>query len=114
MITQIFPRFTNLKTIALNCLRLDDIYVTNILGAHVEELKLLKCSSLSSHVLASIGTCCPNLRMLVLELADIDHPKIFSRNLAQLLRGCSHLEVYVNLVGMLLIVIVYLSVFTCH
>ncbi|XP_017253309.1 F-box protein At-B [Daucus carota subsp. sativus] len=92
LITQIFPRFTNLKTIALNCLRLDDIYVTNILGAHVEELKLLKCSSLSSHVLASIGTCCPNLRMLVLELADTDHPKIFSRNLAQLLRGCSHLE----------------------
>ncbi|KAK1397824.1 F-box protein At-B [Heracleum sosnowskyi] len=92
LVTLTIPRFPNLKTITVDCLHLVDTYVTNILGAHVEELKLLKCSSLSSHVLASIGNCCPNLRVLVLELKDTGNPKLFNSNLAQLLRGCSRLE----------------------
>lgn len=111
LLTLIFPRFTNLKTITLDCLRLDDTYVTNVLGSHVEELKLLKCSSLSSRVLAAIGTCCPNLRLLVLELADTGQPNMFNRNLAHLLRGCSHLEVWVNLV--LAIMIFFLFSICC-
>ncbi|KAL8147019.1 hypothetical protein AgCh_004655 [Apium graveolens] len=91
-LTQNFPRFTNLKTITVDCLHLVDTDVTNILGAHIEELKLLKCSSLSSNVLASIGNCCPNLRLLVLELIDTGNPGIFNSNLDQLLQGCSRLE----------------------
>lgn len=75
------------------CLYFVDTDVMNILDAHVKELKLLKCSSLSSNVLASVGNCCPNLRLLVLELIDTGNPGIFNSNLDQLLQGCSRLEV---------------------
>ncbi|KAA8527140.1 hypothetical protein F0562_008631 [Nyssa sinensis] len=91
-LNHILYRFRGLKSITLDCLHLDDFSVTSFLGAHIQELNLLKGSSLSYQLLASIGQRCPNLRVLVLELAGHDSPDIFKMNLAQLLKGCLYLE----------------------
>ncbi|XP_010534842.1 PREDICTED: F-box protein At-B-like [Tarenaya hassleriana] len=81
-----------LRTLTVNCLRLDAAAIGRVLGPHLRELHLLRCSLLSSSVLTSIGQSCPNLRVLTLELADQDSPLLFQANLAQLLSGCLYLE----------------------
>ncbi|XP_059666625.1 F-box protein At-B [Cornus florida] len=94
-LNHILHRFRGLKTVTLDCLRLDDSSISrllNLLGAHVQELTLLKCSSLSYGVLASIGQSCPNLRVLAVELASWDLLKIFRGDLVPMLGGCSYLE----------------------
>ncbi|KAK6947167.1 F-box domain [Dillenia turbinata] len=54
-----------LKNISVDCLRLHDRPLENLLGEHVVELNLLKCSFLSYNFLVSIGTKCPNLRLAI-------------------------------------------------
>lgn len=58
----IAPRLGPLKSVTIDCLQLDDYSIVSILGPHLQELNLLKCPSLSYHVLPSIGRKCPNLR----------------------------------------------------
>lgn len=92
LLNQILHRFREPKSITVDCLRLNNYSVTNFLGQNVQELKLLKGSSLSSQILASIGQACPNLRVLVLELAGNNSPEKFNSELVQLLEGCLYLE----------------------
>ncbi|CAL5377932.1 unnamed protein product [Camellia sinensis] len=84
------PLFT---FVTVDCLRLhDSSFVTNFLGEQIQELNLFKGSCLSHEVLASIRRTCPNLRVLVLELAGGDSPEMFKRNLTHMLNSCSCLE----------------------
>ncbi|KAI3466357.1 hypothetical protein Pfo_023020 [Paulownia fortunei] len=92
LLRRIVPRLRGVKSVTIDCLHLDDCSVISILGPHMEELNLLKCASLSYHVLASIGEKCPNLRILVLELAGESSPEIFRRNLIKMLKKFLYLE----------------------
>lgn len=83
---------SGLKSLTLNCLRLDNSSVGIFLGSHLQELIMLSCSLLSYQLLSSIGETCPNLRVLMLELAEQDSPEVFKSNLAQMLSGCLYLE----------------------
>ncbi|KAM3743770.1 hypothetical protein ACB098_06G000400 [Castanea mollissima] len=82
-----------LKSLTINCLRLDDSCVPLFLSPHLHELNLLSCSLLSYHLLPSIRETCPNLRVLTLELVEQDSPKIFKCNLVRMLKGCLYLEI---------------------
>ncbi|KAE9456660.1 hypothetical protein C3L33_11468, partial [Rhododendron williamsianum] len=88
----ILHRCSALKRVTVDCLRLGDSSVRSFLGEQIEELNLLKGSSLSYQVLFSIGRKCPNLRVLVVELAGWDVPKIFTRCFMHMLNRCSYLE----------------------
>ncbi|VVB00186.1 unnamed protein product [Arabis nemorensis] len=91
-----------LRSLTLNCLRLNSAAVCGVLGPHLEELHLLRCSLLNSTVLTSIGSLCPNLRVLTLEMADLDSPVVFQSNLTQMLNGCPYLEsLQLNIRGIL-------------
>ncbi|KAL6975106.1 Dynein regulatory complex subunit 6 [Sarracenia purpurea var. burkii] len=61
-LNRVVYRFRGLKSVTLDCLRLDDSSISNLLGEHIQELNLLKGALLSYRVLASIGRRCPNLR----------------------------------------------------
>ncbi|KAL0661598.1 hypothetical protein Bca4012_098435 [Brassica carinata] len=91
-----------LRSLTLNCLRLSVAAVRGVIGPHLLELHLLRCSLLNSTVLSSIGTLCPNLRVLTLEMADLDSPLVFQSNLTQMLNGCPFLEsLQLNIRGIL-------------
>ncbi|KAL7591233.1 hypothetical protein Lser_V15G35496 [Lactuca serriola] len=83
----------NIQKITLDCLRLNDSSIRNLLGPDVEELILLKCSSLSCRFLSSIGRTCPNLRVLTLEFSGfIDKSSVFDLNFRGSLENCRSLE----------------------
>nr|XP_043618754.1 F-box protein At-B-like [Erigeron canadensis] len=89
----IVKRFGKIKNITLDCLRINDDSVRRFLGSDVEELVLLKCSSLSYSLLASIGSSCCNLRVLTLEFSGvIDKSAAFALNFEGSLRSCLCLE----------------------
>ncbi|KAL2475919.1 F-box protein At-B [Abeliophyllum distichum] len=92
ILDRIIPKFRGLKSVTIDCLRLDDSSVIDILGPHLQELNLLKCASLSYNILSSIGKRCPNLRILVLELEGETSPEIFKKNLIEMLKGILCLE----------------------
>ncbi|GMY30716.1 F-box protein At-B isoform X1 [Fagus crenata] len=83
---------SDLKSLTINCLRLDDSSVRIFLGPHLQELNMLSCSLLSYPLLASIGETCPDLRVLMLELAEQDSLEVFKSNLVRMLTGCLYLE----------------------
>ncbi|KAG6423895.1 hypothetical protein SASPL_114302 [Salvia splendens] len=56
------------KSVTIDCLKVDECSINSILGPHLQELNLLKCPSLSYHVLLSIGEKCPNLRVFPLSI----------------------------------------------
>ncbi|KAL5735498.1 hypothetical protein ACOSP7_029971 [Xanthoceras sorbifolium] len=88
----ILGRCNSIRSLTLNCLRLRDHSLCHFLTPSIQELNLWCCSLLSYQILASIGHNCPNLRMLMLELADKDSPDVFTRNLAVMLNRCFYLE----------------------
>ncbi|PHT26989.1 F-box protein At-B [Capsicum baccatum] len=53
------------KSLTIECLQMrNDSSIINILGEHIEDLSLLKCSHLSYDILRAIGERCPNLRKI--------------------------------------------------
>ncbi|KAK4484897.1 hypothetical protein RD792_007498 [Penstemon davidsonii] len=88
----IVPKLRGVRSVTIDCLRLDDRPVVNILGPHILELNLLKCASLSYDILASIRIKCPNLRILNLELAWESSPEILKQKLVKALQGFLCLE----------------------
>ncbi|KAL8205586.1 hypothetical protein R6Q57_009137 [Mikania cordata] len=86
-------RFGKIEKISLDCLRLSDDSIRSYLGPDVEELILLKCSSISYKLLASIGKICPNLRLLTLEFSGyVQKSEIFYLNLKGSFGSCQCLE----------------------
>ncbi|PWA85387.1 F-box domain, cyclin-like protein [Artemisia annua] len=88
----ITKRCGNIKRIKLDCLRLDELFIRRFLEVYVEELILLKASSLSYDFLSDIANCCPNLRVLTVELSDNKRSIGFENNLNSLLMRCPCLE----------------------
>lgn len=88
----ILGRCRGMRSLTVNCLRLDDSSLVDFLGPHLLELNLLCCSLLSYKFLAAVGELCPNLRVLVLGLVARDSPEVFNRNLAELLTRCLFLD----------------------
>ncbi|CAK9308609.1 unnamed protein product [Citrullus colocynthis] len=88
----ILGRCRGIRSLTVNCLRLDDSSLVDFFGPHLLELNLLSCSLLSYKFLAAVGELCPNLRVLVLELVARDSPEVFNRNLAELLTRCLFLD----------------------
>lgn len=58
----ITARMAAVKSLTIDCLQVDVCSILSMLGPHLQELNLLKCPSLSYHVLPLIGERCPNLR----------------------------------------------------
>lgn len=60
---QVARRVQGAKSLTIDCLQLKNgTSIFNILGEHIEELSLLKCSRVSYHILSAIRERCPNLR----------------------------------------------------
>nr|GEX83857.1 hypothetical protein [Tanacetum cinerariifolium] len=86
-------RLKKVKRITLDCFRLDEISIKSVLGGDVQELVLLKCSSLSQDIVSDIARICPNLRVLSFELSDFNKRLIgFGNKLTCLLKDCQSLE----------------------
>ncbi|KAK4420601.1 F-box protein At-B [Sesamum alatum] len=89
----IVPRLRGAKSVTIDCLHLDDCSVVSVLGPHIQELNLLKVwHHYPMMFFASIGEKCPNLRILVLEMAGESSPEIFRRNLIKMLKKFLYLE----------------------
>ncbi|PHT44144.1 hypothetical protein CQW23_18169 [Capsicum baccatum] len=81
-------RVPGAKSLTIECLRMrNDSSIINILGEHIEDLSLLKCTHLSYDILHAIGERCPNLRSLLIEFAGCDAPELFKRKLAEMLQN---------------------------
>ncbi|PHT44152.1 hypothetical protein CQW23_18177 [Capsicum baccatum] len=86
-------RVPGTKSLTIGCLRMrNDSSIINILGEHIEDLSLLKCTHLSYDILHAIGERCPNLRSLLIEFAGCDAPELFKRKLAEMLQKVPLLE----------------------
>ncbi|PWA60163.1 F-box domain, cyclin-like protein [Artemisia annua] len=86
-------RFRKMKKITLDCFRLNEFSIKSVLGRDVEELVLLKCSSLSQDIVSYIARICPNLRVLSFEFSDFNERLIgFDNKLTCLLKDCRSLE----------------------
>ncbi|KAK4355108.1 hypothetical protein RND71_024079 [Anisodus tanguticus] len=81
------------KSLTIDCLQIkNDSSIINILHEHIEDLSLLKCSSLSYDILSAIGERCPNLRSLLIEFAGCEAPERFKKKLTEMLQKISLLE----------------------
>ncbi|KAG5598077.1 hypothetical protein H5410_039309 [Solanum commersonii] len=91
---QVVRRVQGAKSLTIDCLQLkNDTSIFNILGEHIEDLSLLKCSSLSYHILSAIRERCPNLRSLLIEFAGCEDPQLFKNKLTEMLQKLTLLEV---------------------
>ncbi|XP_049412651.1 F-box protein At-B-like [Solanum stenotomum] len=91
---QVMRRVQGAKSLTIDCLQLkNDTSIFNILGEHIEDLSLLKCSSLSYHILSAIRGRCPNLRSLLIEFAGCEDPQLFKNKLTEMLQKLTLLEV---------------------
>ncbi|KAF3616455.1 hypothetical protein FXO37_35066 [Capsicum annuum] len=89
----VMRRVPGTKSLTTGCLRMrNDSSIINILGDHIEDLSLLKCTHLSYDILRAIGERCPNLRSLLIEFAGCDAPELFKRKLAEMLQKVPLLE----------------------
>ncbi|KAK6785729.1 hypothetical protein RDI58_019184 [Solanum bulbocastanum] len=91
---QVVRRVQGAKSLTIDCLQLkNDTSIFNILGERIEDLSLLKCSSLSYHILSAIRERCPNLRSLLIEFAGCEDPQLFKNKLTEMLQKLTLLEV---------------------
>nr|GMC78135.1 F-box protein At-B [Ipomoea batatas]GME16721.1 F-box protein At-B [Ipomoea batatas] len=87
----ILGRLKGVKSLTIDCLRVDDFSFINVLGAQIQELNLFKCSSQSHHILGTIGHRCPNLRVLLIEIAWQRIPQLI-KSLVVMVKNISYLE----------------------
>eukprot|EP00250_Pteridium_aquilinum_P013109 c21135_g1_i1 orf=104-1942(+) len=84
-----------LRSLKLDCRRLDDRALNFILKPNLEEIELINCDWFSSRLLSKIGQHCRGLRSLSLELGwrnEFRASGIHSNGLEALLLDCSLLE----------------------
>ncbi|KAJ4784697.1 F-box/LRR-repeat protein 10 [Rhynchospora pubera] len=82
-----------LRSIWMDCSRLDDEAIKFIAKPSLNELYLVNCENLSGNILSELGTRCPDLRTLTLNsLAGCKGVPISFSDLEQFLIGCSELE----------------------
>ncbi|KAJ6828674.1 F-box protein At-B [Iris pallida] len=84
-----------LRSLTLDCSRLNDTSIQYFLKEHLQELVLFKCSHFSSHIFTAIGERCPELRLLTLEVvnhSELESPDACKEALDLMAKGCLHLE----------------------
>ncbi|MCE0482190.1 hypothetical protein HAX54_040691 [Datura stramonium] len=90
---RVVRRVQGAKSLTIDCLQMqNDSCIINILSEQIEDLSLLKCSSLSYDILSAIGESCPNLRSLLIEFAGCEAPELFKKKLIDMLQNISLLE----------------------
>ncbi|CAH9106939.1 unnamed protein product [Cuscuta epithymum] len=96
MLRPLLPPNPYLRSIKLDCTRLDDSSLDFILPPTLEELCLHNCSDFSGKLLSDVGRGCTDLRFLYLSsVADKRGRSIDVSDLEELLRGCTQLETLV-------------------
>lgn len=89
----VMRRVKGAKSLTIDCLQMkNDSSIFNILGEHIEDLCLLKCSSPSYDILSAIGERCPNLRYFLIEFVGSKAKQLFERELTEMLQKLSLLE----------------------
>ncbi|KAG9448884.1 hypothetical protein H6P81_008849 [Aristolochia fimbriata] len=86
-----------LRSLTLDCRRLNDSSIRIFTKGHLQELVLLKCSHFSSLLLAAIGESCPNLKTLKLGMVrrTVDEPSLmYEEGFSVILKVCSQLETF--------------------
>uniref|UniRef100_M1C0Q8 F-box family protein n=1 Tax=Solanum tuberosum TaxID=4113 RepID=M1C0Q8_SOLTU len=92
---QVVRRVQGAKSLTIDCLQLkNDTSIFHILGEHIEDLSLLKCSSLSYHILSAIRE-----RSLLIEFAGCEDPQLFKNKLTEMLQKLTLLEDRINRIG---------------
>ncbi|KAH7690126.1 F-box protein containing LRR protein [Dioscorea alata] len=89
----LMPPNPYLRSLKMDCRRLDDSAIGLLARASLHELCLHNCERLSGKLLSEIGSKCRDLRFLSLSsLAERRRLSILFSDLKELLRGCSTLE----------------------
>jgi hypothetical protein len=83
---------TELKSLTLECSKLDDGIIKALTKPQLHTLCLSGCDHFSAKLLNEIAVKCPLLKMLSLELGWHEDNSFSSIALEQLLKGCSQLE----------------------
>ncbi|XP_073014263.1 F-box protein At-B [Typha latifolia] len=84
-----------LRSLTLDCSRLDDSSINTFAKEHLHELSLLRCSMFSSYIFLAIGEKCPNLRLFAVDMVhpnENEPPSVCGKAIAQLFKGCLYLE----------------------
>ncbi|GAB4853114.1 hypothetical protein Ancab_017298 [Ancistrocladus abbreviatus] len=93
LLVSLLPPNPYLKSLKVDCCRLDDSAINHLVHPSLHELYLHNCGNFSSRLLSEIGTACPDLRSLYLgSVAEKRGRAIHISDLEELLRGCSELE----------------------
>lgn len=93
LLRPLLPENPHLRSLRLDCRRLDDAAIEQLARASLHELCLQNCENLSGRLLGEVGRKCRELRCLTLSsLAERRGLTILFSDLEILLYGCSHLE----------------------
>ncbi|XP_031131099.1 F-box/LRR-repeat protein 10 [Ipomoea triloba] len=93
MLRPLLPPNPYLRSLKLDCTRLDDSSLDFILRPTLQELCLHNCSDFSGKLLSQVGRGCTDLRFLYLSsVADKRGRSIDVSDLEELLSGCTQLE----------------------
>ncbi|XP_072982917.1 F-box/LRR-repeat protein 10 isoform X1 [Typha latifolia] len=93
LLRPLLPPNPYMRSLRLDCGRLDDVAIRYLARPSLHELCLLNCENLSGRLLADLGGNCRDLRTLsVNSLAERRGLSICYSDLEELLKGCSQLE----------------------
>ncbi|CAI8601742.1 unnamed protein product [Vicia faba] len=96
LLTPLLPPNPYMKSLKVDCDRLDDSAISYLVKPSLHELSLFNCSDFSGKLLSQIGSQCKDLRSLYLgSVAEKRGRAIHMSDLEELLTGCSQLEVLI-------------------
>ncbi|PKA60120.1 F-box/LRR-repeat protein 10 [Apostasia shenzhenica] len=93
LLRPLLPPNPYLRSLKLDCSRLDDTSIGHLARSSLQELFLYNCENLSGKLLFEVGRNCPDLRSLYLSsLAEHRRLSVLYAELKELITGCSQLE----------------------
>ncbi|CAK9169060.1 unnamed protein product [Ilex paraguariensis] len=93
LLKPLLPPNPYLRSLRVDCARLDDSAIDHLLRPSLEELCLHNCADFSGKLLSEVGGRCKDLRSLYLSsVADKRGRSIHVSDLEELLGGCAQLE----------------------
>lgn len=93
LLRPLLPPNPYLRSLKLDCSRLDDSSIGYLARASLHELCLHNCENISGRLLFELGRKCPDLRSVYLSsLAEHRRLSVLYSELKELLTGCLHLE----------------------
>lgn len=93
LLRPLLPPNPYLRSMKVDCSRLDDSMIGHLINPSLHELLLYNCADFSGKLLSEIGSRCRELRSLYLgSVAEKRGRAIHISDLEELLSGCTHLE----------------------